>query len=58
MRIAYVCDKKKKCKETPRCGDICNHTLFEEHAQYQEHGRFLIYGDKGQGFVLEELKHD
>lgn len=59
VTIMYVCDKKKKCKDSITCGgDYCNHTLSEEHALYPEHGKFRIFGDTGNGFVLEEIEND
>lgn len=59
MRIAYVCNKQKeKCKSSLGCREYCDHTLSEKYAKYPEHGKFRIFGDTGNGFVLEELKHD
>lgn len=33
MKIAYICDKKKRCSKSRGCGgNYCNHTLEPEHA--------------------------
>lgn len=29
----YVCDRKKECNTSPRCGTECFHTLDKEHEQ-------------------------
>ena len=32
IMIAYLCDKKKDCADSPSCGSDCNHTLDVSHA--------------------------
>ena len=56
MRIVYVCNRKARCNDSVYCGKECTHTLNERNARYSEHGKYLILGDKGQGFVLEEIE--
>lgn len=32
MKIAYICNKTKECRESRSCGRICNHTLDGKYA--------------------------
>lgn len=58
MRIVYVCNRKARCNDSVYCGKECTHTFNERNARYSEHGKYLILGDGGQGFVLEEIEND
>ena len=33
-KVAYICDRKRKCRSSKSCGTYCKHTLQPEHAKY------------------------
>ena len=60
MKIAYLCNKQKDCKDSRSCGTLCNHTLDATYAlngiclDPESDDRF----EKEMGSWIEKLPED
>ena len=50
MIYLYVCDRKKDCCWSSRCGVECNHTEDKRHALYSDGSRTWDYVPVGMCF--------
>ena len=64
MDVLYICDRKKSCATSDRCGKECRFTTDPKHAvngacrrPYMHMERFRIEADVGRGmFYVEKEK--
>ena len=40
-RYMFLCDQKRKCKNTIGCGVMCRHTADADHHKNKVHKRFV-----------------
>lgn len=51
IRTTYICNRKKLCKNSLRCGNDCTHTTDIRYAKNR--GKTMIFAELGEDFLYE-----
>ena len=52
IQTTYICNRKKLCKNSPRCGNECTHTTDINYAKNR--GKKMIFAELGEDFLYEQ----
>ena len=52
IQTTYICNRKKLCKNSPRCGNDCTHTTDIRYAKNR--GKTMIFAELGEDFLYEQ----